>query len=90
MSRLHLAESTGKTQPAHRNQLLELRISAGLSVAGIFLRDFLKARPDASLADCLKAARIIATYTVAEVPGHVATEDVVEILDVLREKGGRR
>jgi hypothetical protein len=42
------------------------------------------------LADCLKAARINATYTVAEVPGHVATEDVVEILDVLREKGGRR
>ena len=91
-NRLHLAGLPDK--PAHRdrerNQLLDLRVSAGLSVAAIFLRDFLKARPDASLADCLKAARIIATYCLAEVPGHVATEDVVEILDVLREKGGRR
>lgn len=74
----------------HRNQLLELRLSAGLSVAAIFLRDFLKARPDASLAECHKVCRIIATFTTAEVPAHVPIEDVQAILDDLRQKGGTR
>lgn len=91
MSTLRLSATQGKpvSQPAQRATLLDLRVSAGLSVAAIFLRDFLKARPDAALADCHRAARIIAAYTVAEVPGHVAVEDVVEVLDVIRQKGGR-
>lgn len=90
MSTLHPLHVPDKgPQPRHRQQLLDLRVSAGLSVATVFLKDFLKARPDATLADCHKVARIVATYCLAEVPGHVAVEDVVEVLDVIRQKGGR-
>lgn len=87
-NRLHLARSADK--PPHRdharNQLLELRLSAGLSVAAIHLKDFLAARPNASLADCVPIARIVARYALAEVPGHVAVEDVQAILE---QRGGR-
>jgi hypothetical protein len=78
--------------PAPRRTLLDLRVSAGLSVAAIFLRGFLKANPDASLSDCVRAARVCATFAIYEVPDHVAVEGVRDVLNEVRKRqiaGGR-
>lgn len=81
----NLARWATRGKPPHtdqtRNQLLELRLSAGLSVAATVLRRYLASRPTPDLPLCVELCRAIAQDAIAQVPGHVAVEDVQAILE---------
>ena len=71
-----------------RRNLLELKLSAGLAAAAPLLQQFVLARPDATLPDCLRMARILTVLALSQVPYQYSVVTLLEVLDELRSKGG--